>query len=389
MSVEPDDAVQGHLASNSNNPMWSQPMAIEVDELSQRGTGISEEESMLCVQRPPSPELVSDEDWIQICDDLDPENPKREHYLEVLRSAAIELSAPESPKTEHYVDVLGSASPVGGGTSSSTDQLSPMPESPRSASPVVEILALASLLVAAQPSSPPSPVDEAMDTSAASAATDPPAEETACERPSRVGRRTRSTAKKDMTAGSKEDATARKRRGRRPAAATNKKTGQRTKRRSPVLECDLRCEQCDKKFKRRDYLRRHENLVHKNLKPKCSECGEEFSGRTILTRHMKTIHGLNAQGELLYQAKTQCDYPGCDFRTHRPADKLRAHIESVHKDKLHQVLRCRLTRGQVAPVPCKFIFFSEKCRTQHEERRTAGHTRQPEQPEQSSCNREE
>lgn len=148
------------------------------------------------------------------------------------------------------------------------------------------------------------------------------------------------------------------------------------KKQTPVLECDLPrfpCEQCGETFKRREYLRRHVRSKHENRKYKCTFCEREFGQKNNLDRHIRAKHGEEMLPESLDKPKESCDYPGCTFKSHRGADKLRDHMEKNHKGS--PTFPCRLTRGERNPKPCKAFFFTAKRRKQHEQRTNATHTK--------------
>lgn len=160
-------------------------------------------------------------------------------------------------------------------------------------------------------------------------------------------------------------------------AGRARQTTAKAKTRLPAANGPVECDLCGTVFKKREYLQKHMNSKHKNKKPKCQNCGADFSEKTDLNRHMKTVHGLNPKGELLDEEKTRCDFPGCAYQTYR-SDKLGTHMKSKHRGEA--VLRCRLTRGEENPSPCKFTCYTERRRKQHEKRTTAGHTRNSPRP---------
>lgn len=64
------------------------------------------------------------------------------------------------------------------------------------------------------------------------------------------------------------------------------------------------CTQCDKKFRRADHLKNHENY-HAQIKPHtCKHCQKKFSRAEHLRRHISTRHTVN----LTTLQCTECEY---------------------------------------------------------------------------------
>ena len=54
---------------------------------------------------------------------------------------------------------------------------------------------------------------------------------------------------------------------------------------------DVKCQQCDKQFRRKDVLKRHVKTVHSDLMQfSCPVCSQNFSRKDVLTRHVKLQH---------------------------------------------------------------------------------------------------
>ena len=56
----------------------------------------------------------------------------------------------------------------------------------------------------------------------------------------------------------------------------------------------MKCENCDKTFKRKSDLKRHHVSAHSDIdikkKFKCPVCDKEFSRKFVLNRHTKRFH---------------------------------------------------------------------------------------------------
>ena len=51
------------------------------------------------------------------------------------------------------------------------------------------------------------------------------------------------------------------------------------------------CDKCEKKFKRKDMLKRHTQTVHSDHQDfKCLQCEKRFKRKDKLRRHVKTMH---------------------------------------------------------------------------------------------------
>ena len=57
------------------------------------------------------------------------------------------------------------------------------------------------------------------------------------------------------------------------------------------------CERCDRQFKRRHDLHRHDTAVHLQVKAVCHLCDLPLSSRGALKRHLKRFHGTSRRGE--------------------------------------------------------------------------------------------
>lgn len=68
-----------------------------------------------------------------------------------------------------------------------------------------------------------------------------------------------------------------------------------------------KCDICKALFRRKSYLRKHVNAVHKKLKPyKCLICDKAFGYKGARAKHHRTIH--------LGQKPYACPEPTCDMR---------------------------------------------------------------------------
>lgn len=84
------------------------------------------------------------------------------------------------------------------------------------------------------------------------------------------------------------------------------------------------CSQCSKKFRKMHNLKRHDNAVHKKLKPyQCEEvdCLAKFNAKSQLNTHMKICH--------LDDRAYMCPQPGCAERFVLKV-KLQRHMMKVH-----------------------------------------------------------
>ena len=84
----------------------------------------------------------------------------------------------------------------------------------------------------------------------------------------------------------------------------------------------LECYICEKKFSRKDYLKRHEDSVHKKKKHQCPICHKTFSQKCEIKQHTDSVH------EKKKPHKCQI----CDKSFARKYE-LKTHTEIVHEKK--------------------------------------------------------
>ena len=51
------------------------------------------------------------------------------------------------------------------------------------------------------------------------------------------------------------------------------------------------CDQCDKQFTGKGYLKKHIQSQHKGIKYPCGLCDKELTSKDHLNTHVKSIHG--------------------------------------------------------------------------------------------------
>jgi hypothetical protein len=98
-----------------------------------------------------------------------------------------------------------------------------------------------------------------------------------------------------------------------------------------ILITPFDCHICEKKFSRKDEIKRHTDSVHEKKKPhQCLICDKQFARKSDVKRHTDSVHE-----EKKPHKCTICDY-SCSLK----AD-LKGHIESVHeKKKPHKCSIC-------------------------------------------------
>ena len=86
----------------------------------------------------------------------------------------------------------------------------------------------------------------------------------------------------------------------------------------------FQCNKCDKKFKRKDKLKRHLESVHGGNQFDCNKCDKFFQDKTSLLRHVE-VHSLKEQG-----LKLSCEE--CK-RTYRSREAYNFHLKTNHNGR--------------------------------------------------------
>ena len=101
----------------------------------------------------------------------------------------------------------------------------------------------------------------------------------------------------------------------------------------------FKCEHCDYKASRSNYLREHIESVHMGIRHDCNICGKNYKTSTILKLHMQDVHEKSIHEKQLEKLEREESQPGvtllcdqCEYRTEKP-QLLKRHIEAVHLKK--------------------------------------------------------
>ncbi len=98
------------------------------------------------------------------------------------------------------------------------------------------------------------------------------------------------------------------------------------------------CIQCNKKFKRKDALKKHKEVVHEKIKNyQCLTCLSKFASLKDLNIHIRGVH-------LKIRAFT-CNY--CPEKLSSTQSKIRHHI-SVHSNDMNKLFECNICHGRFA-----------------------------------------
>ena len=84
------------------------------------------------------------------------------------------------------------------------------------------------------------------------------------------------------------------------------------------------CRTCNKEFKRKDNMRRHEQSLHRpnGEKHQCGQCGKVFGNLSTMKVHCKRVHEAKA---------ASCIHKGCN-KKYKNEYGLRVHIKKAHPD---------------------------------------------------------
>ena len=94
----------------------------------------------------------------------------------------------------------------------------------------------------------------------------------------------------------------------------------------------FKCDYCDYKASRSNYLRDHIESTHMGISHDCDVCGKNFKTNSILKIHKRDVHDETFKKETPrgQEKSLLCDQ--CEYRTNNPTS-LKRHIESVHLKK--------------------------------------------------------
>ena len=119
----------------------------------------------------------------------------------------------------------------------------------------------------------------------------------------------------------------------------------------PDQSLNYQCDKCDKKFKTRSDLRRHERSLHFNEEYQCSKCGSKFSRKDNMETHIRIAH---SDPDNKFQFKV------CD---------------STFSKRCHYLRHCKMSLKMKRECEiCSDVFCSLKQVQQHKKKQHSNHT---------------
>ena len=117
-----------------------------------------------------------------------------------------------------------------------------------------------------------------------------------------------------------------------------------------------KCGECEKSYKRKDFLKSHQESVHEGVRYFCDQCGYSYHYQSDLKKHKKSVH------EGLRYSCNRCDYQA------KQQNHLKAHKESAHEGVRYFCDQCEYnatTRCQIKKHKISFHegirFYCDQC----------------------------